>query len=729
MNRRSLILCLVALVIMAVAVVAAVFVLYKDSSENVPVEGRYELLTAIPADAVAVCCLSEVDDIGSKAFSGFAFPSALAHMAADGKIGALAKAPMAFSLHYSGKLTSLYVFGVGTSEPDPNDEVTALLEFGRANGMQVRYLPERSLVVMAETETLVKSSVRHLDQSLSVMDVAGFAKAADSALGKDVIFLSYSHAKPLFSSVFSRTFFNNEYGKEAGLKYSEFAGFLGTMGEWVSFSLEGGRDDLLFKGVQTYESDASEFVTVLDKSSGAVSEISNVLPSYTLFALTLPLSDVESYVSAYEAYLDSKQMLSNFHFRQNEMKRNTKVAPSDFIMNMGVTEVAKASFGNNADPFVVNLLRISKEHPSLTGMSGQYPYPSYVAAVFGKHFELDDESHYAYVDGWLVTGSAEAVAEYTEGRALEYTLKEYMADAGRGDLLAGVRSSLVAYMNLGEGAGLLSDLLVKDVAGAVGCLSADSDFSPMILNVYDEKGRIGTDVRVCSLTLERVKAPEHERDTVVVVPEGPFKVKNSGTGKMNLFYQNSNGAICLKEEGGKGLWGVPFGKPLCGTAYNVDYYANGKLQILFGSGSSIYLIDRLGRFVTGFPVDLGKEIRLGPDVYDFSGARAYNIMVLHKDNTIEMYNLKGRKPASWKGITASETIKALPERLEMDGSTFWVVRTSIQTLIFPFEGGAPVTSFEGQSMILPTSEIVIKDAASVEVQCYDGKSRTITLKK
>ena len=104
-------------------------------------------------------------------------------------------------------------------------------------------------------------------------------------------------------------------------------------------------------------------------------------------------------------------------------------------------------------------------------------------------------------------------------------------------------------------------------------------------------------------------------------------------------------------------------------------------------------------------------------------------MVLHKDNTIEMYNLKGRKPASWKGITASETIKALPERLEMDGSTFWVVRTSIQTLIFPFEGGAPVTSFEGQSMILPTSEIIIKDAASVEVQCYDGKSRTITLKK
>lgn len=729
MNRRSLILCLVALAIMAVAVVAAVFVLYKDSSENVQVEGRYELLPAIPADAVAVCCLSEVSDMGSEAFSGFAFPSALAHMAAEGKFGTLSKAPMAFSLHYSGKLTPLYVFGAGDSGTEPNDEVTALMDFGRANGMQVRYLPERSLVVMAETETLVKSSVRHLEQSLSVMDVAGFAKAADSAIGKDVLFLSYAHAKPLFSSVFNRTFFNRKYGKDAGLKYSEYAGFLGTMGEWVSFSLENAQDDILLRGVQTYESDASEFVTVLENSSGAMSGISSVLPSYTLFALTLPMSDVEPYVSAYEAYLDSKQMLSNFRFRQNEMKKSTKVAPSDFIRHMGVTEVAKASFGNTADPFVVNLLKVDKEHPSLSAKSGRFPYPSYVAAVFGKHFELGDESHYAYVDGWLVTGSADAIAEYTEGRVLEYTLKEYMADAGRTDLLTGNNSSLVAYMNLGEGAGLLSDLLVKDMAGAVSAVSSDSDYSPMIIQVYDDKGTVRTDLRVCNLTLQRVKAPEHERDTVVVVPEGPFKVRNSGTGKMNLFYQNSNGAICLKEEGGKGLWGVPFGKPLCGTACNVDYYANGKLQILFGSGSSIYLIDRLGRFVTGFPVDLGKEIRLGPDVYDFSGARAYNIMVLHKDNTVEMYNLKGRKPASWKGITASETIKALPERLEMGGSTFWVVRTSIQTLIFPFEGGVPVTSFEGQSMILPTSEIVIKDAATVEVQCYDGKSRTVTLKK
>jgi hypothetical protein len=197
---------------------------------------------------------------------------------------------------------------------------------------------------------------------------------------------------------------------------------------------------------------------------------------------------------------------------------------------------------------------------------------------------------------------------------------------------------------------------------------------------------------------------------------------------MNTFYQNQHGSLCLQEEEGKGLWGVPFKGKLCGTAHNVDYYANGKLQIIFGSGSSIYIIDRLGRFVGGFPVDLGKEILIGPDVYDFNGTRAYNIMVLHKDNTIEMYNLKGRKPSSWKTITAPETIKGLPEQVVVGGNTFWVVRTSVQTLIYPFGGGNAVTVFKGDQMIRPDSEVRVVDGTSVSVDCYDGKSRTLKLK-
>ena len=93
-----------------------------------------------------------------------------------------------------------------------------------------------------------------------------------------------------------------------------------------------------------------------------------------------------------------------------------------------------------------------------------------------------------------------------------------------------------------------------------------------------------------------------------------------------------------------------------------------------------------------------------------------------------MYNLKGEKPSVWTTISAPETVTGLPEKVDVAGKTFWVVRTSVQTLIYPFGGGQPITDFNGDQMILPGSKVTVKDSAAVEVECYDGKKRTVKLR-
>ena len=712
MNRKSLLACLAVLAAMAVAVAVAVAVLYHDSEKvKRPVESRYELLQAVPSNAVVAGCVAQMKNIYGSAFEGFDFFADLSDKASDGLFGTLSESPVAFSLHYSGKLTPLYIFDAEVSDPALSVYVDELLRFGQERGLKTTYLEDRSLVLMAETETLIKSSQRHMEQSLSVVEAPGFRKASESVEGDNLLFVSYSHARPLFSSLLSR-------------KYSSFAAFAGTMAEWAAFEI--GSSDAapcILEGRQIFDDDASEFMSVLGNSPESQSALSEVLPSYTCHALSLPMSSVEDYVAAYRGYLDSRQMLSEYNFRQNELRKKYKLHPDELMKRLGVREIARAAFGTSGEMSEVVLVRLARRDSMLlSGASELLP------AVFGEFFGLDDMSSATYIDDWLVAGSRKAVDEYDSGRALEYTLGQYMRDAGSSDMLALMKCSLMAYSNLGLDSGFLSGLLKDEVYEAVKPLYEGAEYAPMVLYAYEKGGCVATDIVVHNLSLQRMKAPEFERDTVVTVPSGPFKVKNSGTGRTNIFYQNPQGAICLKEEDGTGIWGVPFGKPLCGRASTVDYYDNGKLQIIFGAEDKIYLIDRLGRFVTGFPLSLGKPILLGPDVYDFNGSRAYNIMVLHKDNTIEMYNLKGRKPASWKGITADETIKGLPERLEVGGKTFWIVRTSIQTLIFPFEGGNPLTVFEGQKMILPSSEITVVDDTSVKAECYDGKAVTIKVK-
>ncbi len=710
MSRKSLILCLSILALLIIGTGVAVAFLYKGvdtdkgrKTAKVADQDRFRLLAAIPSDAVLVACFSDKGPQDSR---------------------------MAVSMHYSGKLLPLYVYDAGRPSETgvPTETATALMDSLSGKGLTSRFaVAGRSMVIASESEVLVQSALRHLDKSMSVMDAPGFAEATELVKGNDVLFVSNLHASYLMPAVFTRS-------------YASYSGFVSRLSEWSAFDISQTARSFSLDGSVQYDGDASEFMTVLQKSAPGVSALSGILPSYTVFAASLPMSGIDGYKDAYDAFLDSRQQLQKNNASKKALAGKTGITPENLMVSVQAREFAVASFMAGGKLEKVNLIRTGRDIPEILfkGTEGfskkdyvpalhSWPYAGFTASLFGNLFSLDDESCFTWMDGWVISGSMKAVEEYVSGRALGYTLAQYMADAAQPDLLAERKSSFVVYLSLSEDYKVLDNVFKTSFLKLTAPLYEDAEYSPVVFSAAPGKDAPSLSLDVLKLQLQKTKAPAFERDTTVNVPKGPFEVKNSGTGKMNKFYQNSHLSLCLSENG-KDLWGIPFKEPICGTAYNVDYYANGKLQIIFGAGSKIYLIDRLGRYVTGFPVDLKKEILIGPDVYDFNGTKKYNIMVLHKDNTLDMYNLKGEKPASWKGIRPEETIKSLPEKISVGGSTFWVVRTSLQTLVYPFYGGEPLTVFKGDQMIRPDSEIKVVDGMTVEAVCYDGKRRTVKVK-
>lgn len=731
MSRKSLILCLSAMAFLLLGLGVAIAVLYSGTGNGedgrrseISFSGSRECLKAVPSDAVLVSCFDRTDQACKGPLAVFDFPSTLGDRIADGSLESLKRAHLAVSLHYSGKLTTLYVL----ENEDITDAALSSLK-GLLDQEGLHYQSTEDFILISESETLLMSASRHLDREVSVADAPGFDEAVSSVEGDDILLMSNLHFHRLLTSAFTKSL-------------TRHSSFVERFSDWFAFELDDNESFIYsMVGRILFDNEPDEFMTVLERGNPAVSEIADVLPSYTFSYLSLPMRNVDEYMSAYRTYLDSRQGLQSFTSRQERLGKQAGIMPEDFFKNIQIREIGSASFICGSKIEKLNLMNIGSKDESLIfkgnpGVSfrGYVPavhswaYPSFAGSVFGNLFTLDDESCFTYIDGWIITGSRIAIEEYVDRAALEYTLNEYLADAGASGLLDTKPSLLTSYVSFTESPQHLSSFVSKQTGEMISYMSAGSDISASVLSIGKEKEQITISTGVCNLTLEKTKAPAYDRDTTVVVPTGPFKVKNSHTGKVNTFYQNKQLAICLRDENGKDMWGVPLGKPICGTAQNVDFYANGRLQVIFGAGSSIYIIDRLGRYVNGFPMDLGKKIVLGPDVYDFSGARRYNIMVLHDDNTIQMYNLKGKKPDAWKGITASETIKALPERLTLAGSDFWIVRTSLQTLIFPFYGGAPITTFEGDERIKPDSEVEAVDGQSVKVSCYDGKQRTVKLK-
>ncbi len=724
MSRKSIIVFIAVLIAMIVGVGIAVVVLYSGTEgglfkreKTIPQNESYLLLPAVPVDAVFVACLSE---------------SELADSLSCRAIGREASTRMSISLHFKGHLQALYVFDAGKASPVPSEKASGILSAAKDLGLFAEYvdcsaisgdrrdISKRSVIIAAESEALLKSSLRHLQESYSIINAPGFVGAASAVSAKDVLFFPNSQARTLMRGMFSR-------------RYSSYHPFVATLGKWTVAEItkaDGSEFRMSVKPVCNGE--PSEFISVLEASGPGKSSLPEILPSYTVSAVSIPLKDLESYVESHDAYLDSRHLLKNTLAARNEFKRPTAV---DYLKRLDIKEVAKASFVVRGKVEEVNLIKTGRKDTVIfrgtdvesfrnnKPVAREYKFGSCLSSVFGTYFNLESESHFTYIDGWIVSGSKAAVEEYASGHTLSYTLEEYLADAGSGDLIQGT-GYMNVYHSFTEYPSGDSRMFSSRFGNFLAPFHSGCDYCPLIIAAVDGRDGIELKVRIPKLEMKKTRAPEFVRDTTVTVPQGPFRIETDTSPK--IFYQNSYNSLCLKEEGGRDLWGAPFKGKLCGTASAIDFYDNGKTQIIFGSGSSIYVMDLRGHFVGGSPFDLKKEILLGPAIYSFGGE--YRLMVLHKDDSLEMYSSRGEKIPSWKGISAPETIKSLPESIKVGDRNYWVVRTAIQTLIYPFDGGAPLTSFKENQKIRPDSDVEIKDGTSVNVRCYDGKTRTVNLK-
>lgn len=207
MSRRSLILCLAALAVLVIVTGTAVAFLYsgvdggKGGKETRSADGTGQmLLAAVPSDAVLLASYAKAGDAVHGTFAGIDVPDPVL------------KSPAVVSMHYAGGLMPLYIFDAGPASDVPSEDAAALISSLDKAGLLHEFLncagyedagriSRRSVVIASSSETLLKSSMRHLSKSVSIMDSPGFAEACASADGDNLLFLSNVHADQLLPSV------------------------------------------------------------------------------------------------------------------------------------------------------------------------------------------------------------------------------------------------------------------------------------------------------------------------------------------------------------------------------------------------------------------------------------------------------------------------------------------------------------------------------------------------
>ncbi len=131
----------------------------------------------------------------------------------------------------------------------------------------------------------------------------------------------------------------------------------------------------------------------------------------------------------------------------------------------------------------------------------------------------------------------------------------------------------------------------------------------------------------------------------------PFFFTNHNTGATEIFIQDRNNNIYLISSSGKILWKAAIREKITGDIFMIDYYKNGKLQLLFTGRDYMHLIDRNGNYVDKFPVKMQSPASNTLALFDYENNKDYRLFIAGDDRKIYAYDRSGTPVRGWNLFT------------------------------------------------------------------------------
>lgn len=171
---------------------------------------------------------------------------------------------------------------------------------------------------------------------------------------------------------------------------------------------------------------------------------------------------------------------------------------------------------------------------------------------------------------------------------------------------------------------------------------------------------------------------------------GPVKVINHNTKAVEWILQDNKNRLYLFDDGGKKLWEAPIEDRIISEIVQVDRYKNGKLQYLFSTKSKIYLVDRNGVMVSGYPLKLTTQCNQGITLCDYDKNRNYRIFVPRSDKRIELFDIEGKKVSGWQSPILKSAPVTRVKHFRVGGKDYIVVADKSKLYIFDRKGNVRV---------------------------------------
>ncbi len=153
----------------------------------------------------------------------------------------------------------------------------------------------------------------------------------------------------------------------------------------------------------------------------------------------------------------------------------------------------------------------------------------------------------------------------------------------------------------------------------------------------------------------------------------PFFFKNHISGAKEIFIQDMNNNAYLINAAGRVLWKVSLKERIMSTVYMIDYYKNGKYQILFSGKNHLHILDRNGNYIERYPVKLRSPATNSLALFDYDNNNIYRLIIAGEDKMLYSYDKSGSVVKGWKPFRTAGFVTSEAGFYRISGKEFIVI--------------------------------------------------------
>ncbi|MFC2116199.1 DUF3352 domain-containing protein [Bacteroidota bacterium] len=528
------------------------------------------------------------------------------------------------------------------------------------------------LLILSHSSILLEQSIRQIEASQGVADEPGFSEVARTA-GRNVegnIFLDYKTLPGVVSHIFG-----NAYSE----RVSDFVHFA----DWSEMDVNLRPDALLLNGFTYSGTGSDDFLSVILKHQPQRLDIESAIPENVAAFFALGLDDFPGYKKDYIEHLEIRGSGRAYLRELRELNEKYKMDIDNILLPVMDRQVALVmtdvrNFGWDENAYVVcntksrslaeeklrELLGIMAEKDGIALSSlyivkpvnndvnytfYQIPVAYLPGKLFGKIFSGINSKYCAFYDNYLVFGnSIPALSKYIHANQLGNNLSSDLDFHQFSEYLAS-RSNLYFYLNIPASGKLMERFMRKDLHEKIE--KEREHFSKFQAFAY----QITSENEMAYNNIILKYSPDMRDDAQTVwesrldypVVSKPRLVTNHYTGEKEIFVQDEGNNIYLLNNSGRILWKQKLEGRIMGDVYQIDYFKNGKLQLLFNTREELHMLDRNGNYVERYPVTLRSPATNGIALFDYEKSRNYRIALACEDRGIYLYDKTGSLVKGW----------------------------------------------------------------------------------